>query len=201
MERHAKCDYLMKFALLGSSRVGKTSILYRYTRGEFPRDYAVTTGIDYLIRTIDLGSKKARLQVWDHAGAERFSPITKSCFRGVHGIIFVLDITDETSFHVIDDGLSILDESHRFAEKVLIGNKCDLTSERKVSEKEAEAYASSKGMRYYETSALDGTNIDYIFYILAIAIKEKADSGLLISKPSSYPLHQPTLRILEKACN
>ena len=36
----------------------------------------------------------------------------------------------------------------------VLGNKCDLRHERKVSEEEAQEYAASIGALYYETSAL-----------------------------------------------
>ena len=43
----------------------------------------------------------------------------------------------------------------------VLGNKCDLTSERQVSREEAQEYASSIGAEHFETSALtnEGENI------------------------------------------
>ena len=47
--------------------------------------------------------------------------------------------------------------------KVLVGNKCDLESERVVSEDEAKEVASFYRMPYFETSAKDGTNVNEAF--------------------------------------
>ena len=48
---------------------------------------------------------------------------------------------------------------------VLVGNKSDLEGKRVVSREEGEALKNSKGMSlFFETSALDGSNIDEVFY-------------------------------------
>ena len=44
--------------------------------------------------------------------------------------------------------------------KVLVGNKCDLVQERRVSEADALALAKQNGMQYYDTSAKTNKNID-----------------------------------------
>ena len=42
--------------------------------------------------------------------------------------------------------------------KILVGNKCDLRVDRKVSLQQAEEYAKSINAKYYETSALTDFN-------------------------------------------
>jgi hypothetical protein len=86
-----------------------------------------------------------RLQ-WDTAGQERFRTITSSYYRGAHGIIVVYDITDQVnsgewekyqrlqeSFNNVKQWLQEID---RYAcenvNKLLVGNKCDLTAKRAV---------------------------------------------------------------------
>eukprot|EP01017_Pseudomicrothorax_dubius_P036131 TRINITY_DN5145_c0_g2_i4.p1 TRINITY_DN5145_c0_g2~~TRINITY_DN5145_c0_g2_i4.p1 ORF type:complete len:119 (+),score=24.53 TRINITY_DN5145_c0_g2_i4:980-1336(+) len=81
--------------------------------------------------------------------------------------------------------LAKLDESHRYTEKVLVENKCNLFSQRVVSTEEAEAFAKANGMRYYETSALIDTNISLVFDSIAAEIKAKIDSGQLSTKTST----------------
>ena len=43
---------------------------------------------------------------------------------------------------------------------VLIGNKADLEQERRVDEEDARALAESLGLRYFETSAATGSNVE-----------------------------------------
>ena len=63
--------------------------------------YSNFAGIDFKIRTIELDSKKIKLQIWDTAGQERFRTITTAYYRGAMGIMLVYDITNEKSFENI----------------------------------------------------------------------------------------------------
>lgn len=85
--------------------VGKTSLLLRYANDSFSQTFITTIGIDFKIKTVDVGKKRVKLQVrpaggpgpgepfrrltwrpaaqiWDTAGQERFRTITTSYFRG-----------------------------------------------------------------------------------------------------------------------
>ena len=70
---------------------------------------------------------------WDTAGQERFRTITSSYYRGAHGIIVVYDVTDSESFNNVKTWLHEID---RYAcegvNKLLVGNKCDLTTKKQV---------------------------------------------------------------------
>lgn len=55
---------------------------------------------------------------------------------------------------------------------ILIGNKCDLTSNRKISSEEANAFASKWNIVYIETSAKTRANVDKAFSEIFVRIKE-----------------------------
>lgn len=61
-----------KVVLLGEGRVGKTSILLRYTRGEYNDRQVSTLQASYLDKKITVNGHIAQLSVWDTAGQERF---------------------------------------------------------------------------------------------------------------------------------
>jgi GTPase SAR1 family protein len=44
--------------------------------------------------------------------------------------------------------------------KILVGNKCDLENERRVSQQAAQELAKQNDMHYYDTSAKNDYNID-----------------------------------------
>ena len=64
-------------------------------------------GINHVCSFLFLG---AQLQIWDTAGQERFRTITKSFYRGVHGVVVVYDTTDRSTFEHIDSWLSEVEQ-------------------------------------------------------------------------------------------
>ena len=56
---------------------------------------------------------------------------------------------------------------------LLIGNKCDLESQRQVTKIEAEEKAKYHNIAFMETSALDGTNLDKAFDVLINDVYKK----------------------------
>ena len=154
-------DYLFKILLIGNSAVGKSSLLMRFAEDIFSENFLPTIGVDFKIRTIQAGGSTVKLQMWDTAGQQKFKTITSAYYKGANGIILVFDITDRKSFMDVQNWL---DESDKYAKenvvKILIGNKKDLETERKVSQTEARNFAESIGTNYFQTSAKDGLNIE-----------------------------------------
>jgi Ras-related protein Rab-1A len=126
------------------------------------------------IRTIELDGKTIKLQIWDTAGQERFRTITSSYYRGAHGIIVVYDVTDMESFNNVKQWLHEID---RYAcenvNKLLVGNKSDLTAKRVVSTEQGKEFADSLGIEFLETSAKTSTNVEQAFLTMASQIKAR----------------------------
>ena len=61
--------------------------------------------------------------------------------------------------------------------RILVGNKCDLSHERKVSIEEAKGVANKYGIKYIETSAKDTINIDDLFISTAKYLLSKQIGG------------------------
>ncbi|KAH8273766.1 ras-related protein Rab-10 [Drosophila bipectinata] len=167
-------DLLFKLLLIGDSGVGKTCILFRFSDDAFTSTFISTIGIDFKIKTVELQGKKIKLQIWDTAGQERFHTITTSYYRGAMGIMLVYDITNEKSFENIVKWLRNIDEhANEDVEKMILGNKCDMTDKRVVNKERGEAIAREHGIRFMETSAKSNTNIEEAFCELAQAILDK----------------------------
>ena len=120
--------------LLGSSGVGKTSLLTqvcRYldvprTRSAAAAQYVTgagpgpqkdtptyTIGVEFKLKDVEVGGVAARLALWDTAGQERFRSITQTYYRGVQGAVLVYDITDRclaSSPHICS--FTITEEAH-----------------------------------------------------------------------------------------
>ena len=178
-------DYLFKLLLIGDSGVGKSCLLLRFADDTYTDSYISTIGVDFKIKTVDLEGKTVKLQIWDTAGQERFRTITSSYYRGAHGIIVVYDMTDQKSF---DNVKTWLLEIERYASpgvnKLLVGNKSDLTAQKQVDSAEAKAFADENGIFFLETSAKEKTNVEEAFFTMAREIKEREASKPMMAKPA-----------------
>uniref|UniRef100_A0A674HBF5 RAB42, member RAS onco family n=1 Tax=Taeniopygia guttata TaxID=59729 RepID=A0A674HBF5_TAEGU len=104
-----------------------------------------TVGVEFYSRTILMPPiGKAKLQLWDTAGRERFRSITRSFYQMV---------------------------SRGWGEPVpafvLVGHKCDLVAERAMSAEEAGHLTTTLGMAFVETLALSNLNVELAFQTLA----------------------------------
>merc|ERR1712110_968384 len=147
-------DYLFKVLIIGNSCVGKSNILLRFSENVFHESFLPTIGVDFKIKNVEVNDKVVKLHIWDTAGQERFKTITATYYKGAHGIILVYDITDRQTFQDIENWLGeIQQHASPNVAKLLVGNKCDLESERQVKWEEGKQYADSLGIGFLETSA------------------------------------------------
>lgn len=181
------CDLLYKLCIIGDSGVGKSCILLRFADDKYSDKFESTVGVDFRTKTIEDEGKVVKLHMWDTAGQERFRSVAATTFRGAHGIIYVFDITDKESFEGIrttwidevakHEGGGGSKGSSSNVVSLLVGSKCDLSSKRVVSYQEAEAFATSIGAPYIETSAKNDLNIASAFKLMVAAIREKERSA------------------------
>lgn len=134
----------------------------------------------------------------DTAGQERFRAITRSYYRGAHGILIVYDVTDAVSFCHVRSWLSELARFHSpssissdvlspvshivsssfvsndptMPSLILVGNKADCPAAlRQVTFQQGQALASSLGIPFLETSAKTSANVERAFFDLAAQMK------------------------------
>ena len=166
MEELNKC-FSIKFIIIGNSGVGKTNIVYRFINGEFEHDLQNTIGLEFSTKDIQINNVIFHISVYDTAGSDPYQSLRQNYYNNAACAIIVYDITDEKSFNAIDKWIEECEYSHnQDLIKILVGNKVDLNKEgkRKVSEEEGIELANRYGINFYETSALNGHNIQKIFY-------------------------------------
>jgi len=170
-------DYVFKLVLIGDSGVGKSCLLLRFADDTYTESHISTIGVDFKIRTIQLDGKTIKLQIWDTAGQERFRTITSSYYRGAHGIIVVYDTTDSDTFEHVKTWLHEIDRyASENVNKLLVGNKSDLTSKRQVETEAAKEFSTSVSIPFLETSAKNATNVEDAFMTMAGEIKKRMAS-------------------------
>ena len=164
-------DLLFKVLLIGNSGVGKSSLFLRFVDDIWEDNFVPTIGVDFKVKTLSIEEKKIKLQIWDTAGQDRFRTIVSSYYKGGHGLLLIFDLTDIETFKSLNNWLIEIERNaNKNVIKVLIGNKCDLTEERKVSVQEVNEFAEINGMKYVETSAKDNINVIDAFSTLGMEL-------------------------------
>ena len=69
---------LLKVITAGEGGVGKTTLLYRYVEGRFVVNTKITLGVEFFMKTLQIGETTVNLQVWDFGGQEHFRPLLKN---------------------------------------------------------------------------------------------------------------------------
>lgn len=160
-----KADFTIEIALLGDTGVGKSSLLYRYSDGIFKSELIGTAGVDHKQKNIVHQSSQVRMTIWDTAGQVKFRPLAHTYYKGAAGIILVYDVTDLRSFENMGYWLQkIRQNAHPDSQIIMLGNKIDLINDIAVDQDQARQLADDNNIPYYQTSALDGKNLDGAFH-------------------------------------
>jgi small GTP-binding protein len=196
-------DCMLKLVIIGDAGVGKSALLRRFAEGTYTDNMPSTVGVDFLNRRVNLDGRKVEFQLWDTAGQERFRAQMASYYRGAQGILLVYDVTDEKSFKNLDRWLADVEKhAGKSCKRILVGNKCDKVSERKVDFSTAQEWCETDGgkIKVFETSAKEGVMVDDTFTTLARQIISEAGangarrSGAVglqsIAGPNTYPPRQ-----------
>ncbi|CAD26378.3 RAS-RELATED PROTEIN RAB5 [Encephalitozoon cuniculi GB-M1] len=160
--------YTFKMVVLGYYSVGKSSLVLKYVKGEFNPNEESTIGASFLTKTVFTQERGIKFEIWDTAGQERYNSLIPMYYRGAQVALIVYDITSVESFETAKRWVEELGfEKPREFIKVLVGNKSDLDSDRKVDYQQGKDYADSQGLLFFESSAKTGKNIAEIFSAIA----------------------------------
>ena len=122
---------------------------------------------------MDVEGKRVKLQIWDTAGQEKYRSIVQTYYKGAVGIILVYSVNDRKSFQNIDNWMKqIKTNAAENVVTLLIANKCDV-NDRQVEKSEGQRIADQYGIKFFETSAKEGINVQEAFYDLARQIKNQ----------------------------
>ena len=159
-----------KVVLLGATMVGKTSLVTRFTSGEFDPSIKATVGACYASKVVPVDNETVKLQIWDTAGQEKFRTLVPMYFRGAKVAILTFSVCDTDSQKDVQFWAnSVKQGTAQMPTLFVVGNKIDLTDSRTVSAESGKATALEVGAEYIEVSALDGTNIDELLKKVAKA--------------------------------
>ena len=174
MDQPTDYDMIFKIVIIGDSGVGKSNLLSRYLKNEFSLDTKSTVGVEFATQRLEIQNFKIKVQIWDTAGQERYKSITNAYYKGAKGALLVYDITKKDTFENIDKWLFELKRNgDEDLTLVLVGNKCDLESQREVCKSIGNDKAILYNCAFMETSALSAENVDKAFNVMINEIFNK----------------------------
>ena len=124
----------IKIIIIGNSNTGKTSFVNKWTKGTFTDFYKATVVSEFSHKIYQHKDKFYRIQLWDLAGQDQNTHITKIFSKNSHGCVVLCDITNKDSLNDTLKWKESVDESARFIDggflpSVLVQNKIDLVNE------------------------------------------------------------------------
>ncbi|CAM2103228.1 ras-related protein Rab-36 isoform X1 [Caretta caretta] len=168
---------ISKVVVVGDLYVGKTSLINRFCKDIFDRDYKATIGVDFEIERFEIAGVPYNLQIWDTAGQEKFKCIASAYYRGAEVIITVFDLADiQTLDHTkqwLEDALRENEPGSSFI--FLVGTKKDLVSGAACERTELDAirFANEMKAEYWSVSAKTGENVKEFFSrVAALAFEQ-----------------------------
>lgn len=112
---------------------------------------------------------QVKLQLWDTAGQEEFSKLTRNYYKGAKACVIAFSTTDRDSFDAvrkwIDQAKATIQEDIAW---VLVQNKCDLLLDPKaeITSDEADELAKAVNLKLYRMSVKDNMMVDDVFKYL-----------------------------------
>ena len=162
---------VLKVLLAGEGNSGKTSLVRRFTIGDFDKKRAHTIGMEFHSKIINHRSGKIKLDIWDLAGQPQFHYLRVEFYPGSLATALVFDLSSQDSFLELKKWYQEIKNAEPNQKFLVIGNKNDLR--RKIDKKIAKRFASSINAPYLETSAKKRHQVNKMFkYLVALAISE-----------------------------
>jgi small GTP-binding protein len=128
----------IKLIIVGNSYSGKTSIVRRWTLGQFEDIYQATIISDFNYKIMNINGELCRVQIWDIAGQDRNSFITNLFCKDSQGVLIVCEINNEQSLTDTilwkETILEKMTDEQRDIPFLLVQNKKDLLSENEYNE-------------------------------------------------------------------
>lgn len=156
-------DKILKIALIGDPKVGKTIFLKKYLEDIFDDDYNSTVGSDTKNFCCLYKDKNIKFQICDIAGKEKYKPSLSTFYKGINGIIVMFDVNDINSFLNIEYWFK---EANKYKMQdvpiIFVGNKSDIANN-KITEEIANEFAENLNCYYTKISVKKNENLDSVF--------------------------------------
>jgi len=195
-------DKDVKLMMLGDSNVGKSKLIMKYICGDFSDDYEPTENTPYR-RRISHEGEDVQYNIIDAVFSpthDQFTISQDEQIRNADGFFLVFDMTNRDTFNSLswyrDNILRVKNADNLDYIIIMIGNKSDTESEKQVDKLEAQQLANDYSVKYYETSALNGNNVEKAFTDMMRSVRmikrQKTIDKDILFVTKSRPYEKPT---------
>ena len=164
MEGESDADYSIKVILVGSSGVGKTSLVSAFFDNPFENQDLPTVAPASCSAVVEVdGGKKVELQIWDTAGQERFQAISQMFYRDSH-VAFVCFEPKQTD--PVENWIGRVRGEVPDCIIYLVATKSDILSQEETNELQAKGLDMVKQFQakhFLLTSAKTGSGVRDLF--------------------------------------
>lgn len=168
----------LKIVVLGEANAGKSSLICRYTTGQFKETLSsVSSGLHTKLLTLPKGQIK--LNIWDTVGEEKHNSISRLYYRNADIFFLVYDLSENDSAIGLKNWYQcIRKEDDTLTAKVyIIASKLDILFN-DTSELQGKHFAEEIGVKFFKTSAKTGVGIEDLFLAVASNITPSVSNPL-----------------------
>ena len=189
-------NYIFKVIMGGNGGVGKSTMLYKYTKGIFMEKMSMTIGLDFFVKKLSFDSSTCTLQIWDLGGQERFRFLHDTYVNGANVGMLLFDLTSIRSLENIPYWANMFRSMDDTLPLILVGTKHDLINGNYyagVQEDQVFRIADMceiKKEYYMKASSKTGLNVSNVFRLaFELAIDHSQKKKVIYTETStSYSL-------------
>ena len=170
-------NFVFKIIVIGDGGVGKTSLIKKYTKGSFKKEYIKTLGAQFSKYDEKIEKSAVKLFFWDIAGQAEFSFMRPTFYKGSKAAIIVFSYAIgelDKSFNHIYDWHEDIKKYCGDIPIILFGNKIDLVDDSSIDIGKVEEVVDKRDfLGFYKTSAKTGTGVYEAFQAIIKNLYEK----------------------------
>ena len=163
-------DATFKIVLFGEPEEAKANLTQKFLTNLFVSDSRMTIGVDFEVKSVVVGGKKVKLQIWDFGGEERFRFLLPTYVRGAKGGLFLYDANKKSSLSSIDEWLAVIRKEIKVKDEfpiIAVGIISDKVNNQQVSTEEGIKIAKARSLDgFIECSVESGDNVEEVFEAL-----------------------------------
>jgi len=152
-----------RVVLIGSTEVGKTSLVTCFLRHHFEEQSKSTVGAVFHIHERVVDGRKYIMQLWDTAGQEKYRSLGPIYYREAQAALAVFDVANKDSFDDLPKWINDFKRNTKDAKIFIVGNKIDIPNRQVSSEEIARFATECDDADWFEASAKTTENVPEVF--------------------------------------